>query len=307
MFATVPAAFAVFPRIAFALFASFVVRFRKVFGSKTLPAVARFRFSGGVRAPVLHITGLTVHRGKTRILDGLDWTVGRGEHWVILGANGSGKTSLLSALTGYFTPTDGTLDLLGQRYGESDWRELRRHVGIVSSAIRQKVPDWDSAELVVIGGKYAMLDYWGKVTKSDRAAALRELRRVGLAHLADREWGVLSQGERQRVLIARAMMASPTLLILDEPCAGLDPVAREKFLAFVQKLAAQKSGPTLLFVTHHVEEIMPAFTHALLLKRGKVAEADTIARALTSKSLSEIFGEKLKLKRGGTRYQLSAV
>jgi iron complex transport system ATP-binding protein len=254
----------------------------------------------------LHITGLTVHRGKTRILDGLDWTVGRGEHWVILGANGSGKTSLLSALTGYFTPTDGTLDLLGERYGESDWRELRRHVGIVSSAIRQKVPDWDSAELVVIGGKYAMLDYWGKVKKSDRVEALRELRRVGLAHLADREWGVLSQGERQRVLIARAMMASPTLLILDEPCAGLDPVAREKFLVFVQKLAAQKSGPTLLFVTHHVEEIMPAFTHALLLKRGKVAEADTIAKALTSKSLSEIFGETLRLKRSGERYQLRA-
>ena len=224
---------------------------------------------------------------------------------MILGANGSGKTSLLSALTGYFTPTDGTLDLLGERYGESDWRELRRHVGIVSSAIRQKVPDWDSAELVVIGGKYAMLDYWGQVKKSDRAAALRELRKVGLAHLADREWGVLSQGERQRVLIARAMMASPALLILDEPCAGLDPVAREKFLAFVQKLASRKSGPTLLFVTHHVEEIMPAFTHALLLKRGKVAAADTIPRALTSVSLSEIFGEKLKLGRSGERYQLS--
>jgi iron complex transport system ATP-binding protein len=264
------------------------------------------RFRAPVREPVLQITGLTVHRGSTRILDGLDWIVRKGEHWVILGANGSGKTSLLSALTGYFTPTDGTFDLLGQRYGESDWRELRQRVGIVSSAIRQKVPDWDPAELLVIGGKYAMLDYWGRVRKTDRAAALRELRRVGCIHLAQREWGVLSQGERQRVLIARAMMAAPAVLILDEPCAGLDPVARERFLAFVQKLASRKSGPTLLFVTHHVEEIMPAFSHALLLKNGRVAAAGPLAKTLNSAALSQIFGQRLSLRRDGGRYRLDA-
>jgi len=257
-----------------------------------------------VSEPVLQIADLTIHRGTTRILNRLSWQVSRGEHWVILGANGSGKTSLLSALTGYFTPSAGTLDLLGQRYGESDWRELREHVGIVSSAIRQKVPDWDSAELVVIGGKYAMLDYWGRVKTADRKAAMRELRRVGCAHLAKREWGVLSQGERQRVLIARAMMASPTLLILDEPCAGLDPVAREHFLSFVQKLAAGRNGPTLIFVTHHVEEIMPAFTHALLLKNGRAYAAGPIAETVTSKSLSAIFGSPLRLRRAGGRYQL---
>jgi iron complex transport system ATP-binding protein len=265
-----------------------------------------FRFLPGVRKPVLQVTGLTVHRGSTRILDRLDWSVARGEHWVILGANGSGKTSLLSALTGYFTPTSGEVDLLGERYGESDWRRLRERVGIVSSAIRQKVPDWDSAELVVIGGRYAMLDYWGKVKKEDRAAALRELRRVGCAHLVEREWGVLSQGERQRVLIARALMASPTVLILDEPCAGLDPVARERFLAFVQKLASRKAGPTLLFVTHHVEEIMPAFTHALLLRGGRVAGAGPIAKTLSSAALSAIFGERLRLRRLRERFQLDA-
>jgi iron complex transport system ATP-binding protein len=256
---------------------------------------------------VLQIADLTIYRGTTRILDRLNWQVSRGEHWVILGANGSGKTSLLSALTGYFTPSEGTLELLGQRYGESDWRELREHVGIVSSAIRQKVPDWDPAELVVIGGKYAMLDYWGRVKSGDRAAALRELRRVGCGHLAKREWGVLSQGERQRVLIARAMMASPTVLILDEPCAGLDPVAREHFLSFVQKLASRKQGPTLLFVTHHVEEIVPAFTHALLLKGGRVFGAGPIAEMMTGKAMSGIFGERLRLRRDGGRYQLSSV
>jgi iron complex transport system ATP-binding protein len=258
-----------------------------------------------VPAPVLQISDLVVHRGSTRILDHLAWKVSKGEHWVILGANGSGKTSLLSVLTGYFTPTGGILDLLGERYGESDWRQLRERVGIVSSAIRQKVPDWDTAELVVIGGKYAMLDYWGRVKSSDRKAAMRELRRVDCAHLAQREWGVLSQGERQRVLIARALMANPAVLILDEPCAGLDPVARERFLAFVQQLASKKSAPTLLFVTHHVEEIMPAFTHALLLKRGKVAAAGPIPKVLTGTALSDIFGEQLKLRRSGERYQLT--
>src|SRR5262245_9546691 len=161
---------------------------------------------------ILDIHDLAVFRGQARILDGVSWRVGRGEHWVILGANGSGKTSLLSALTGYLTPSGGTVSLLGETYGESDWRELRRRVGIVSSAIRQKVPDWDTAELVVVGGKYAMLDYWGRVKPADRAAALRQLRRVGCGYLAEREWGVLSQGERQRVLIARALMAEPAVL-----------------------------------------------------------------------------------------------
>src|SRR5213082_3072582 len=120
---------------------------------------------------VLEVRDLQVRRGKTMILKSVSWRVERGEHWVILGANGSGKTSLLSALTGYLTPSDGEIQLLGHTYGASDWRELRIRVGLVSSAIRQKVPDWDSAELVVIGGKYAMLDYWGKVRPGDRAAA----------------------------------------------------------------------------------------------------------------------------------------
>ncbi len=256
---------------------------------------------------ILEIRDLVVQRGKARILDRLSWRVAKGEHWVILGANGSGKTSMLSALTGYLTPSDGTLRLLGEEYGESDWRELRRRVGIVSSAIRQKVPDWDTADLVVVGGKYAMLDYWGRVTKADRAAAMTELRRVGCAHLAGREWGVLSQGERQRVLIARALMASPAVLILDEPCAGLDPVARERFLGFIEKLAARKNSPALIFVTHHVEEITPAFTHGLLLRSGRVDACGEISSVLTSASLSRAFGAKLRLHRRDGRYALSPV
>ena len=253
---------------------------------------------------ILRITGLTIQRGPTAILSGLTWAVGSGQHWVILGANGSGKTSLLSALTGYLTPSGGEIQLLGETFGETDWRELRKHVGLVSSSIRQRVPDWDPAELVVIGGKSAMLDYWGRVKKADRAAALALMERAECAQLVGREWGVLSQGERQRVLIARALMAAPAVLILDEPCAGLDPVAREHFLSFLQRLALEKSAPTLLFVTHHVEEILPAFTHALLLRKGRVLTAGPIAKALTSAHLSETFDAPLQLRKTAGRYSV---
>ena len=262
-----------------------------------------------LKRPVLDIRGLVVHRDETLILDRLDWRVQRGEHWVILGANGSGKTSLLSALTGYLTPSAGEIELLGETYGNSDWRELRKRVGLVSSAIRQKVPDWDPAGLVVIGGKYAMLDYWGRVTRADRAEAAKVMRAAECAHLAGRDWGVLSQGERQRVLIARALMAKPAVLILDEPCAGLDPVAREHFLAFLQRLASRKVGgkdsPTLLFVTHHVEEIVPAITHALLLREGRVTATGPAQKILTSKNLSQTFASPLRLRRSGGRWALS--
>ncbi len=253
---------------------------------------------------ILDILSLTIQRGPTTILDSLTWRVARGQHWVILGANGSGKTSLLAALTGYLTPSSGDIHLLGETFGETDWRELRKHVGIVSSAIRQRVPDWDPAELVVIGGKYAMLDYWGPIKRADRATAAALMQRTECAHLAQREWGILSQGERQRVLIARALMAQPAVLILDEPCAGLDPVAREHFLHFLQRLALEKNAPTLLFVTHHVEEILPAFTHALLLRKGRIHSAGPIARALNSVSLSQTFDAPLRLRKTAGRFSV---
>ena len=273
------------------------------------PAPARF--SPVKKRPVLDIRGLVVHRDGTLILDRLDWRVERGEHWVILGANGSGKTSLLSALTGYLTPSAGEVELLGETYGNSDWRELRKRVGLVSSAIRQKVPDWDPAGLVVIGGKYAMLDYWGRVTRADRTEAAKIMRATECAHLAERNWGVLSQGERQRVLIARALMAKPAVLILDEPCAGLDPVAREQFLGFMQRLASRKisgkNSPTLLFVTHHVEEIVPAITHALLLREGRVTATGLAQKILTSANLTQTFSAPLRLRRRGGRWALHAI
>ena len=255
-------------------------------------------------APILDVRNLTVRRGDTVILDDLSWTVQKGENWVILGANGSGKTSLLSALTGYLSPTAGAITVLGETFGETDWRELRKHIGLVSSSVRQMMADHEPSLVTVISGKYAMIDYWGRIQAADRHAAGRILRQVEVGHLADRRWEVLSQGERQRVLIGRALMARPRLLILDEPCAGLDPVAREHFLDFLQRLGSRRGGPALIFVTHHVEEIMPAFTHALLIRQGGIVAAGVKATTLTSARLSEVFGAKLRLGRKGGRYAL---
>ena len=248
---------------------------------------------------MLEVTRLRIVRGGTVIIPDISWRADPGQHWVILGANGSGKTSLLSALTGYLTPTAGEVSLLGETYGRSDWRELRKKVGLVSSSVRQMMSDEEPALETVASGRYAMIDFWGRLTRADRARAGRLLRQVECVCLAERPWRVLSQGERQRVLIGRALMARPRVLILDEPCAGLDPAAREHFLQFLQRLGRGPRAPTLVLVAHHVEEIMPVFSHLLLLKQGRVLAAGRKADVLNSRNLSAAFGETMALRHTG--------
>ena len=258
------------------------------------------------RETVLEIRGLRVERGRAAILRGIDWRVERGEHWVILGANGSGKTTLLKALTGFISPTAGEFSALGQRYGASDWRTLREKVGVVTSAFGAAIPSAEKAIETVMSGKFAQLDLWARVTSADRAAARKWLCVVGAERIAEREWLYLSQGERQRVLIARALMGRPELLILDEPCAGLDPVARDEFLEMMRGLM-EKSEPVLVLVTHHVEEIVDGFTHALMLREGGVVAEGKIRDVLNSRRMSETFGVAMKLIRAGGRYRLDRV
>jgi iron complex transport system ATP-binding protein len=251
---------------------------------------------------ILNVSDLRVVRGRTEILGGMDWRVRPGEHWAILGPNGSGKTSLLKAITGYLSPTSGEIALLGKIYGESDWRDLRLKVGIVTSALQASIPPAEPALETVVSGRYAQLDLWAHPTRAETAEARRMLRFVGGARLAGREWLFLSQGERQRILIARALMARPRLLILDEPCAGLDPVAREEFLWFLESLARRRAGPALVLVTHHAEEIMPSFTHALLLRDGRVFASGPKAGVVTSRRLGGAFGARISVRKARGRY-----
>jgi iron complex transport system ATP-binding protein len=253
--------------------------------------------------PVIEIKGLTVERDAP-ILRRIDWRVEHGQHWAILGANGSGKTSMLRALTGYLPPTSGTIRLLGETFGRADWRELRTRVGLVSSSVQQMMPDGETALNAVVSGKFAMIGYWGEMKPADRTAALAILRRVEARPLAERPWIHLSQGERQRVLIGRALMARPRLLILDEPCAGLDPVAREHFLQFLDRMARRRGAPAMVLVTHHVEEIMPAFSHVIVLKSGRVLASGVRARTLTSRTFTAAFGAPVTIRRSGARYSL---
>ena len=257
------------------------------------------------RPPILEVFRLSIERGRTHILRDVSWRVERGEHWAVLGANGSGKTSLLRALTGYLPPTAGRIAVLGKTYGEADWRELRLHIGLVTSALQPLVPPAEPAIETVLSGKFAQLDLWAKTTAADRAAAGRILRRVDAAKLAAREWQFLSQGERQRVLIGRALMARPRLLILDEPCAGLDPVAREQFLKFLNKLAHRPNAPALVLVTHHIEEIISSFTHALVLRAGSVVAAGPKTRIVTSAVLSHAFGARIRVRVHRGRYRMA--
>jgi iron complex transport system ATP-binding protein len=253
---------------------------------------------------ILKVNSLSVRRGATEILSEVSWEMRAGENWAMLGANGSGKTSLLNCLTGYLTPTSGEIELLGQRYGASDWRELRKRIGMVSAAIHQKIPDSELALDCILSGRSAMIEFWGRATKEERARAVELLAQIECSHLRDRPWAYLSQGERQRVLIGRALMAAPSVLILDEPCAGLDPAAREQFLAFLQRLAPEPDAPALIFVTHHVEEILPLFSHLLVLRQGKVLASGRKRKVLVGEILEEAFSTPLRLERNNGRYHL---
>ena len=254
--------------------------------------------------PIIVIRGLGVRRSGAQILRDIDWEVVDEENWVILGANGSGKTSLLSCVTGYVTPSEGTIQVLDRQYGKSDCRELRREIGLVSSSIRQWIEDRQTALDIVASGRDAELNLWRPATGTLKQEALSVLEQIECLALAHRPWMFLSQGERQRVLIGRALVASHRVLILDEPCAGLDPVAREKFLSFLDRLTRAEITPNLVFVTHHVEEILPCFDKALVIRNGATLAKGTIGEVISSGVLSDAFGAEIKVRKSYRRYSL---
>ena len=251
---------------------------------------------------VLAADKLRIVRGGTTVLRQVSWQVCAGEHWVIMGANGSGKTSLLSALTGYLVPTSGTMRVLGKVFGEDDWSGLKRVVGLVSSSLRQMIAEEETALEILASGLHGQINYWGRMPAESLEKAAAMAAGIGCGKLLSRPWAVLSQGERQRVLIGRALLSQPRILILDEPCAGLDPAAREQFLVFLESLAQKASSPSLILVTHHVEEIMPSFTHLLGLKAGRVLAQGQKQEVMSSALLSQLFDAEFRLISQQARY-----
>ncbi|MBN8588229.1 MAG: ATP-binding cassette domain-containing protein [Rhodothermia bacterium] len=259
------------------------------------------------QTPIIRISDLHLTRSRNALLREVNWCVMPGDHWVILGPNGAGKTTLLHALAGYMPPTSGKVEVLGNTFGRTDWRELRKHIGLVSAGLLPRIGDGETGLEVVVSGKYAQLNMWTIPTPEDVATAQYLMSQTETQTLEARPWRYLSQGERQRILIARARMANPALLILDEPCAGLDPVARFRFLTFVEKLLHQPDAPSVVLVTHHAEEITPSFSHVLMLGIGHTVASGPIDEVLTNHNLTKTFGVAIDLWKDTAGYHLRII
>jgi iron complex transport system ATP-binding protein len=239
----------------------------------------------------------------TRILDDVSWEVSTGERWVVLGPNGAGKTTLLRIAALYQHPTTGTVDVLGQRLGRCDVRALREEIAFSSPALAARLEPSMTAAQVVMTARYAALaPWWHQYTEADRALAITLLERFRCRELADHQLPTLSAGERQRVLLARTLMNDPGLVLFDEPTAGLDVGGREELVADLTTWARDESRPPLVLVTHHLEEIPPAFTHALVLKGGKVLQQGAIEKVVTTEVLSDAFSLALAVEAKAGRF-----
>lgn len=256
---------------------------------------------------VLHLSRVSVVREGATLLDGVDWDVAEGDRWVVLGPNGAGKTTLLQLASATVHPTRGTVSILGETLGAVDVFELRPRIGLSSAALAERLPAHEPVRDVVLTASYAVVGRWRErydELDSDRADELLDA--LGVRHLAARRFGTLSEGERKRVQIARALMTDPELMLLDEPAAGLDLGGREDLVRRLGLIAEDTEAPALVLVTHHVEEIPPGFTHVLLLRAGRVVAAGPLHSTLTSAHLAETFGIALELARSGPRWAARA-
>lgn len=252
---------------------------------------------------VVELADVSVIRGGARLVDGIDWVVDESDRWVVIGPNGAGKTTLLQILAAQLHPTSGLAALLGEMLGAVDVFELRPRIGLTSAALADRLPRSERVSDVVVSASYAVVGRWREAYDDldhERAGSL--LKDLGIGQLADRTFGTLSEGERKRVQIARALMTDPELMLLDEPAAGLDLAGREQLVRSLGDIAADPYAPALVMVTHHVEEIPPGFTHALLLRAGRAVSSGPIDQALTSTTLSETFDLPLALEHTGDRW-----
>ena len=256
---------------------------------------------------VLQLADVTVVRGGKRLLDSITWSVTAGDRWIILGPNGAGKTTLLQVASAHIHPTHGVAGILGEVLGTTDVFELRPRIGLASAAFADRVPSGERVLDVVRTASYAVVGRWREAyDRLDDNRALDLLHQLGMAGFAERTFDTLSEGERKRVQIARALMTDPELLLLDEPAAGLDLGGREDLVRRLGMLASDTYAPALVLVTHHVEEIPAGFTHVLMLREGRLIAAGPLEVTLTAPNLSATFGLPLVLDRNGHRWTARA-
>jgi iron complex transport system ATP-binding protein len=256
---------------------------------------------------VLELAGVSVIRGTTTLLDDVTWDVAEGERWVVLGPNGAGKTTMLQLASGRMHPTRGLVGILGEILGTVDVFELRPRIGLASAALAERLPGSERVHDIVVTASYGVVGRWREQYDAlDHERADRLLQTLGMADFLDRTYGTLSEGERKRVQIARALMTDPELMLLDEPAAGLDLGGREDLVRRLGDLARDPVAPALVLVTHHVEEIPPGFTHVLLLRQGRVVASGPIGTTLTAEALERTFGLPLVLERRGDRWSARA-
>lgn len=236
---------------------------------------------------IISMEHVSLRREDNQILDDVHLHIEQGEHWVILGRNGSGKTTLLEMMNGYMFPSQGRIEVLGNLYGQCDVREVRKEIGYISQTLLEKLTLRDPVWEVVATGAFAFLRFYQTIPDEVKTRALNLLDDMGFAKLANHPLGTLSQGERKKVMLARSLMADPKLLIMDEPCAGLDLYEREKMLAEIDRL--RQRNITVVYVTHHVEEIMPLFTHVALIREGRIAAAGNKHDVLTQDTIKHTY------------------
>jgi iron complex transport system ATP-binding protein len=232
-------------------------------------------------------------RDQREILSDINLHINPGENWVILGRNGSGKTTILELVTGYQFPSSGQVEVFGNVYGQVDIREVRKSIGYISQTLFEKLHPGDPVWEVVATGEYAYLRFYEQLPDEVRDKAIEMLKRVRLAHLKDQPLGTLSQGERRKIMLARSLMSTPKILIMDEPCAGLDLYEREQMLQAIQDLCNQDIS--LLYITHHIEEIVPLFTHIAIIEQGRIVAAGPKAEVLTAKHISQAFDVNVQI------------
>lgn len=246
---------------------------------------------------------VTFRRDGRNLVGPVSWQVELDERWVIIGPNGAGKTTLIRIAAAEEVPSSGEAYLMGERIGKTDMRDLRSMIGVSSAALAGRIPADEKVADLVISAGYAVLGRWREdYEELDFDQAIEVLERVGAYHLAERTWGTLSEGERKRVLIARALMINPELLILDEPSAGMDLGGREDLVGYLGDLAMDADAPAIVMITHHVEEIPDGFTHAMLLDEGEVVAQGLINTVLTSENLTKAFHQPIQVDRIGERY-----